>query len=133
MRDPLSPRPGGMLVDPADGDVPGDRLLRVGLGLQFGEDLLPGAVPLPDAEQVVRPIKSNASPVTGVLHCPCGMKMYENSSPARLRTGDIRKHRYFRCASWSNGEACRFSVSWPQVEVYETSRPRGPNPFLALL
>ncbi|MFD7536437.1 recombinase family protein [Streptomyces sp. NPDC059819] len=66
-------------------------------------------------------IKSNASPMTGVLYCPCGLKMYENSSPAKLRTGEVRKHRYFRCSSWSNGTACPFSVSWPQEELYEAA------------
>ncbi|MFE5968414.1 recombinase family protein [Streptomyces sp. NPDC056463] len=63
-------------------------------------------------------IKSNASPMAGVLHCPCGRRMYENSSVGKLTTGEIRPHRYFRCSSWSNGKACEFSVSWPQDQLY---------------
>ncbi|MEV2251341.1 recombinase family protein [Streptomyces sp. NPDC050147] len=66
-------------------------------------------------------IKSNSSPMTGVLICPCGLKMYENSSPTKLKTGEIRKHEYFRCSSWSNGAACPFSVSWTQQFLYEQS------------
>jgi hypothetical protein len=53
------PRSGGVLVGPADGgvdvEVPGDQVLGIGPGLEFGEDALPGAVALPPAEQVVRP------------------------------------------------------------------------------
>ncbi|MFZ3548590.1 recombinase family protein [Streptomyces sp. 4.24] len=66
-------------------------------------------------------IKSNASPMAGVLYCPCGRKMYENSSIGKLSTGEIRNHKYFRCSSWSNGKACDFSVSWPQDQVYATA------------
>ncbi len=55
---PLFPRPGGMLMGAHNGgvdvEVPGDQVLRVGLGLQLGEDPMPGSVPLPAAEQVVR-------------------------------------------------------------------------------
>ncbi|MFI6417762.1 recombinase family protein [Streptomyces sp. NPDC050842] len=65
-------------------------------------------------------IKPGASPMTGVLYCPCGKKMYENRSAGKLSTGEIRRHEYFRCSSWSNGEACAFSVSWPQAQVYAT-------------
>lgn len=38
-----------------DVDVPGDQTLGVGPSLQGGEDPLPGAVPLPAAEQVIHP------------------------------------------------------------------------------
>lgn len=38
-----------------DVDVPGDEFLGIGLGLQLGEDPLPGAVPLPATEKVVHP------------------------------------------------------------------------------
>src|SRR4029453_1691065 len=48
---------GGVLVGPGhrgiDADLPGDQALGVGLGLQGGEDLLPGAVALPAPEQTV--------------------------------------------------------------------------------
>ncbi|MFJ7492194.1 recombinase family protein [Streptomyces sp. NPDC097727] len=64
-------------------------------------------------------IKSNASPMTGVFCCPCGMKYYENSSDGKLKTGEIRKHKYFRCSSWSNGKACQFSKSWEQSVLYQ--------------
>ncbi|WP_404959973.1 recombinase family protein [Streptomyces sp. 147326] len=74
-------------------------------------------------------IKSNASPMTGVLHCPCGKKMYENSSVGKLNTGEIRSHKYFRCSSWSNGRACEFSVSWPQDQLYAMAE----HAFLAKL
>ncbi|WP_411102106.1 recombinase family protein [Streptomyces sp. cmx-4-9] len=74
-------------------------------------------------------IKSNASPMTGVLHCPCGRKMYENSSVGKLNTGEIRPHKYFRCSSWSNGRACEFSVSWPQEQLYAMAE----QAFLAAL
>ncbi|MFD9303104.1 recombinase family protein [Streptomyces sp. NPDC060048] len=66
-------------------------------------------------------IKSNASPMAGVLYCQCGRKMYENSSIGKLNTGEARHHKYFRCSSWSNGRACDFSVSWPQDRVYATA------------
>ncbi|MGP3686197.1 recombinase family protein [Streptomyces sp. IBSNAI002] len=74
-------------------------------------------------------IKSNASPMAGVLHCPCGRKMYENSSVGKLNTGEIRPHKYFRCSSWSNGKACEFSVSWPQDHLYAMAE----HAFLAKL
>lgn len=74
-------------------------------------------------------IKSNASPMTGVLYCPCGKKMYENRSIGKLNTGEVRNHKYFRCSSWSNGKACEFSVSWPQDELYATAE----QAFLAKL
>jgi hypothetical protein len=38
-----------------DVDVPGDQALGVSPGLQLGKDPLPGAVPLPPAEEVVDP------------------------------------------------------------------------------
>lgn len=38
-----------------DAQVPDFRALGVGQGLNPGEDLMPGSVPLPPAEQVVRP------------------------------------------------------------------------------
>ncbi|WP_328621407.1 recombinase family protein [Streptomyces sp. NBC_00354] len=66
-------------------------------------------------------IKPNASPMAGVLYCPCGRKMYENGSIGKLNTGEIRQHKYFRCSSWSNGKACDFSVSWSQNQVYATA------------
>ncbi len=51
------PCPGGVLVGAYDGgvhvDVPGDQGLRVRPGLQLDEDPVPGADPLPAAEQVV--------------------------------------------------------------------------------
>lgn len=51
--------PGRMLISAAhrgvDTQVPRDRTLRVGQGLEPGKDPLPGAVPLPPAEQVVDP------------------------------------------------------------------------------
>jgi hypothetical protein len=57
--DPPFPRPRDVLVSPADGgidvDVPGDQALHVGLGLELGEDSLPGPIPLPAPEQVVHP------------------------------------------------------------------------------
>lgn len=56
---PPFPRPGGVLVGPADGgidvDLPGDQVLRIRLGLELDEDVLPGSVALPAAEQVVHP------------------------------------------------------------------------------
>lgn len=74
-------------------------------------------------------IKSNASPMAGVLRCPCGKKMYENSSVGKLNTGEIRPHKYFRCSSWSNGKACEFSVSWSQDHLYAMAE----HAFLAKL
>lgn len=54
-----SPGPGRMLMDTADrgvdAQIPRDRTLRVGQGLEAGEDPVPGAVSLPSAEQVVDP------------------------------------------------------------------------------
>lgn len=51
--------PGRMLMGAADrgidAKVPRDRPLRIGLGLEPGEDPLPGAVPLPSAEHFVDP------------------------------------------------------------------------------
>lgn len=38
-----------------DAQVPRDRAFRIGQGLEPGEDPVPGAVPLPSAEQVVDP------------------------------------------------------------------------------
>jgi hypothetical protein len=56
-----------------DADVPGDQPSRVRLGLQTGEDLLPGAVALPAAEQ----------PVDGLPRSvPCG-----HIAPRRARAG----------------------------------------------
>jgi hypothetical protein len=60
----------GVLVGADDGgihaDVPGDHALGIGLRLQGGEDLLPGAVALPAANQ---PIDGLPGPVTG-RHVP---------------------------------------------------------------
>ncbi|MFJ3706866.1 recombinase family protein [Streptomyces sp. NPDC090053] len=111
-----------------------------GVAMHGGEPLLKDGMPVRWAEPVLTDeefaklqvavtalgkyragIKSNASPMTGVLYCPCSLKMYENSSPAKLNTGEVRKHKYFRCSSWSNGTACPFSVSWPQEELYEAA------------
>jgi len=51
--------PGRVLMGAAhrgvDAQVPRDRAFRVGQGLEPGEDAVPGAVPLPPAEQVVDP------------------------------------------------------------------------------
>ena len=51
--------PGRMLMGAADrgvdAQVPRDRTLRVGQGLELGENPVPGAVSLPSAEQVVDP------------------------------------------------------------------------------
>ena len=58
--------PGGVLMGAGDGgvdaDVPGDQPLGVRLGLQAGEDALPGAVALPAAKQ---PIDGLPGPVAG--------------------------------------------------------------------
>nr|WP_275432034.1 MULTISPECIES: recombinase family protein [unclassified Streptomyces] len=108
-----------------------------GIAMHGGEPLLRDGVPVRWADPVLSDgefaklqaavsalgrhragIKSNASPMTGLLYCPCGRKMYENSSIGKLSTGEIRHHKYFRCSSWSNGKACDFSVSWPQDQVY---------------
>jgi hypothetical protein len=52
--------PGRMLMGAADRgvdvQVPRDRTVRVGQGLEAGEDTVPGAVPLPSAEEVVDPV-----------------------------------------------------------------------------
>ncbi|MFJ9773850.1 recombinase family protein [Kitasatospora sp. NPDC101157] len=66
-------------------------------------------------------IKSNASPAAGVFFCPCGKKMYENSSNTTLASGEPKRHEYFRCSSWSNGTPCPFSVSWPQSFLYSVA------------
>lgn len=51
--------PSRMLMSTAhrgiDAQIPRDRPLRVGQGLELGEDPVPGAAPLPPAEQVVDP------------------------------------------------------------------------------
>lgn len=56
----LIPGPGRILMGAAhggvDAQVPHDLTLRVGQGLEVGEDLVPGAVPLPSAEQVIDPV-----------------------------------------------------------------------------
>lgn len=56
---PPLPRPGSVLVGTddsgVDAEVSGDQAARVRPGLEGGEDPLPGAVPLPTAEQIVRP------------------------------------------------------------------------------
>jgi hypothetical protein len=58
--DPPFRRSGGVLVSPAEGrvdtHVPGDQALRVRLGLESGDDLGPGAIPLPAPDQVIDPI-----------------------------------------------------------------------------
>ncbi|WP_328963268.1 recombinase family protein [Streptomyces virginiae] len=108
-----------------------------GIAMHKGEPLLRDGVPVRWADPILSDeefdklqaavsalgrhragIKSNASPMAGVLYCPCGRKMYENSSIGKLNTGDVRQHKYFRCSSWSNGKACDFSVSWSQDQVY---------------
>ncbi|WP_158071221.1 recombinase family protein [Streptomyces sp. CB00455] len=108
-----------------------------GIAMHKGEPLLRDGVPVRWADPILSDgefdtlqaavtalgrhragIKSNSSPMTGVLYCPCGRKMYENSSIGKLNTGDIRHHKYFRCSSWSNGKACDLSVSWSQDQVY---------------
>jgi hypothetical protein len=62
--------PSGVLVGADDGgvhaDVPGDQPARVGLGLQLGEDLLPGPIALPAPKQ---PIDGLPGPVAG-RHIP---------------------------------------------------------------
>ncbi|MEU6376866.1 recombinase family protein [Streptomyces sp. NPDC046909] len=103
----------------------GEALLRDGLPVRWADPILTEEefdklqIAVADLGKYRAGIKSTASPMTGVLYCPCGMKMYENSSMVTLRTGETRKHKYFRCGSWSNGEACKFSTSWPQQEIYE--------------
>ena len=58
--------PGGVLMGTGDGgvdaDLPGDQPLGVGLGLQPGQDPLPGAIALPAAKQ---PIHRLPGPVAG--------------------------------------------------------------------
>ncbi|MFJ8308389.1 MULTISPECIES: hypothetical protein [unclassified Streptomyces] len=114
----------------------GEPLLRDGLPVRWADPILTDEefdklqIAVAALGRYRAGIKPNASPMTGVLHCPCGMKMYENSSPAKLRTGEVKKHKYFCCASWSNGDACRYSTSWPQSEIYRAveesflSKPR---------
>ena len=50
--------------------------------------------------------------------CSARCDSTENSSVGKFNTGETRKHKYFRCSSWSNGEACEFSQSWPQELLY---------------
>ncbi|MFJ4519501.1 recombinase family protein [Streptomyces sp. NPDC088810] len=103
----------------------GEPLLRDGLPVRWADPILTDdefdklQIAVTELGKYRAGIKSNASPMTGVLYCPCGMKMYENSSLVKLSTGNTKKHKYFRCASWSNGDACQFSTSWPQVEIYQ--------------
>ncbi|MFD5187317.1 recombinase family protein [Streptomyces sp. NPDC058357] len=102
----------------------GEPLLRDGMPVRWADPILTDAefdklqIAVTNLGKHRAGIKSNASPMTGVFYCPCGLKMYENSSPAKLKTGEIRKHKYFRCSSWSNGMACAYSVSWPQDDLY---------------
>lgn len=102
----------------------GEPLLRDGLPVRWADPILTDEefeklhLAVKELGKYRAGIKSNASPVTGVFFCPCGMKYYENSSPAKLKSGEIRKHKYFRCSSWSLGEACEFSVSWNQEVLY---------------
>lgn len=66
----LLPGPGRMLMSAAHrgvgAQVPRDRTFRIGQGLEPGEDPMPGAVPLPPAEQVVdsapRPVRDGHVP-----------------------------------------------------------------------
>ncbi len=66
----LLPGPGRMMMSAAhrgvDAQVPRDRTFRIGQGLEPGEDPMPGAVPLPPAEQVVdsapRPVRDGHVP-----------------------------------------------------------------------
>ncbi|MFE2640014.1 recombinase family protein [Streptomyces scopuliridis] len=105
----------------------GEPLLRDGVPVRWADSILDDdefdklQVAVKALGQYRAGIKSNASPMTGVLYCPCGKKMYENSSVGKLNTGEVRHHKYFRCSSWSNGKACDFSTSWPQDEVYATA------------
>lgn len=58
--DPPFRRPGGVRVSPADGGIdvhiPRDQTLRIGLGLELGDDPRPRAIALPPSEQVVDPV-----------------------------------------------------------------------------
>jgi DNA invertase Pin-like site-specific DNA recombinase len=102
----------------------GEALLRDGIPVRWADPILSDEefdrlqLAVKELGKFRSGIKSNASPMTGVLYCSCGMKMYENSSKVTLATGESRKHKYFRCSSWSNGQACEFSVSWNQEQLY---------------
>lgn len=102
----------------------GEPLLRDGMPVRWADPILTDGefeklqVAVTELGKHRAGIRPNASPMTGVLYCPCGKRIYENSSTSKLNTGEIRPLKYFRCSSWANGQACPFSASWVQDHLY---------------
>ena len=142
--------PGRVLVRPGDGGVhghiPGDQPLRIGPALQPGQDLAPGAVALPAAEQAIhrlpRPVgRRHIAPRRASPHPPpdpvnqrapgcCGRPRFPpgGSGPSTAHCASVRSARLLT-AKVATRSPCRWS-SWSLTHLPETSSVTGQRPVL---